>query len=336
MQTVIYLAMSERYAHIYASWFRSHFNKYIINILKGTDILHWTEVLKKDDRVASEFCYIFCDSDDGLRALRSARLPVIAVSHPDNSNESLLAARWMVTGPEAVTSDYLAMIYARFHEIPLTVAQTPTLLLREFQYDDLTTLLKLQLENEKTPDGCFFRQGTAAVEEELESYIGNQYPFYDFGYYIIEIKEKDSPETAKALQNLNPHHLMKGYTEDALEEKYGIPVNPWAVGIAGFSLETVSGVPVLDFGYSVFKDWQRCGIATEAVVGLMGAAAFRVQNQNPGFWRSRLLQDIMEQYPITVRVHKNNMAGMAFARKMFDSPEVWRDPCLNIEPVICL
>ncbi|MEE1228705.1 MAG: GNAT family N-acetyltransferase [Lachnospiraceae bacterium] len=330
MQTIIYLAIREPYLQSYMSYIHHHLIKCIIKPLTRKDFSQHLD-FEKAKTSHSSFSFLFCDSDASLEAFKDCPLPRIAVRHEGNASDSLMSARWLIDSPESISQDYLAMVHARYFELPLSVAVTPSLLLRELTYDDLTALIRLQTENIDNPDGCFFTDGLETAEDFLDDYIGNQYPFYDFGYYAIEIREKESMSAVRALQTMNPKYMHEEKIDVKLEEKYGVPVNPWVVGIAGFSMETIEGEPALDFGYSILSDWQGNGIATEAVMGLLG----NLSSQNK-IWRSPLFEETIQEIPIYVRVRKKNHKGVRFARRLFTHPERWMDSKYQFKKILYL
>lgn len=216
---------------------------------------------------------ILCDSDLDLRDASGTGFPRIAVSHQDNTGESLMNAPWLIQSPSALTEDFLKEIYCRHYGLPLVILSTDHFRLRELSSDDLAGLMKLQSENRENPAACFFPKRIFAgrnsdsvdkkardkketiislnslgpAEVYLKDYISHQYPFYGYGIYAIEtISDQEEAIDQSAFRPM----------EKRKEE---------LIGIAGFHERQDR----MEVGYALFKKYQGRGIMSEILPALI-------------------------------------------------------------------
>ena len=185
------------------------------------------------------------DTDSGIEKVKQTGLPVIGISHPDNSAESLMACPWLVTCPEAINETLLNRIWHHHHGLPLTILETDRAILREFDQGDLPVLIQLQEENAADPDASFFPEDCHDPADFLDNYIRFQYSFYDWGIYAIVKKDENE-----------------------------------MIGMAGFSLHPErdasdgrQGSELFQVGYTLIKKWQKKGILSEILPPLLSYAA---------------------------------------------------------------
>ena len=184
---------------------------------------------------------LICDSDRRLLKSLWYSLPMIALSHEDNTGESLMGCPWMIDSSLSLDLDFLDLVWHRHYGIPMLILKTERCLLRELTLSDCADLLQLQEENASDPSGCFFPEGTTDPENYLDQYIHCQYPFFEWGVYGIALNHSDSDKI---------------------------------IGIAGFTeapkpLRTDN---LLEVGYCLKKEWQNRGILSEILPELIGYA----------------------------------------------------------------
>lgn len=221
--------------------FSSNYPNYTIHFVfsKGIPGKTWPDIPADVENQRESSSPIFlCDNDEGIGCLRRTfpTIPVIAVSHKHNSLESLMGTPWLILSPDALTPFFLEEVYCRSHKKPLTIARTARCILRELIPADLPGLLQLQSENASNPDGCFFPAGCPNPDAFLLDYIQTQYPFFGFGMFGVIKKEDDV-----------------------------------FLGIVGLLAEEDTAA----ISYSLLKQHQHKGMATEAVRGLLAAAKLR-------------------------------------------------------------
>ncbi|MCI7271067.1 MAG: GNAT family N-acetyltransferase [Anaerobutyricum soehngenii] len=173
---------------------------------------------------------------------------------------------WMILDADALSPFFLREVYCRHHHIPLMITTTSRCTIRELTVKQLPELLLLQKENKNNPSGCFFPQNcctTVAAETFLLDYIKNQYSFYGYGIYGIFKKTDDT-----------------------------------FLGIAGFSpLENTEDYYV-EIGYSILKEWQRQGFASEVLPALL-----------------HFEKEYLYFTEVITRIEKENIASIRLAKK---------------------
>jgi len=147
----------------------------------------------------------------------------------------------MILSPDSLTPELIREISFRSRCLPMPVAQTSRLLLRELSENDLSGLLQLQQENKKNPGGCFFPKNCTAPDDFLKDYIKHQYYCYGYGIFGIFSKANDA-----------------------------------FMGIAGFSTTDLSCADA-EISYALLKRYQRHGYAREALKSLLAQAGQKWQ-----------------------------------------------------------
>ena len=214
--------------------FSKHYPNYIIDCIISKDFPSLSPF--------PDFSLALCDRDREIRRARQANIPVIALAHESNRQESLMGTPWLVLDTEALTPDFLKEVYCRFFRLPLRILETGRCLVRELHAPDLPFLCALQEENANNPEGCFFPASCPDPASFLEEYTAHQYAFYGYGLYGIFSKRSGE-----------------------------------FMGIAGFS--PLDGEQV-EIGYSLLKKWQDQKIASEILPPLLscGRRDFDFQN----------------------------------------------------------
>lgn len=216
--------------------------------------------LVKNDQV------VLADTDEAIDIWQDQGLPVIAWSHKNNPDESLMAAPWMILEPEALTEEYLSEVLCRHQGLPVTVCQTERCYLRELVMGDLEQLLSLDAEQEVDSAGRFFRFSTEDLTPSdkyslensnqktlLEEYIRCQYPFYGYGIYAAFHRESNE---FLGIAGFSAYETTE-ITEDNMTD---IPRQEEAEDV----IETLS----VEIGYAVKKEYRRQGYAKEWLHGL--------------------------------------------------------------------
>lgn len=129
-------------------------------------------------------CLIIEDSSNGLLAARAANIPAIGFANPNSGKQDLSTACMVIEGFEEIDYAFLSNVYNRAHNIPIVIAKTKRLFIRELMPEDMEEIWQIYQNKEVTkyiePCGC--------LEEEIEkqnAYIKNIYHFYGFGIWGI-------------------------------------------------------------------------------------------------------------------------------------------------------
>lgn len=196
-----------------------------------------------------DFSLVLCDLDKNIELAKKYNLPVIALSHEKNQQESLMRTPWLILEADALSPFFLEEVYCRYHHLPLTITTTDRCHIQELTIEQLPELLLLQEENKGNPSGCFFPKDYHTIsqaEEFLLNYIKNQYVFYGYGIYGIFKKETN---TFLGIAGFSP---IENIPDQNKLNTYNSPDNYYA-----------------EIGYSILKEFQRQGIASEVLPPLL-------------------------------------------------------------------
>ncbi len=168
------------------------------------------------------------DSTNGVLAANNASIACVGFLNPHSGKQDLYSAAVATDSLSALTPDYLSQVLDRFNGVPLTIGQTPRLILRELTLEDMKDLYQIYQNKEI----CQYIPPMDTLEEELEkhaAYIQNVYPFYGYGLWGI-FTSKDNI----------------------------------LIGRAGIQNQTIDGQDELELCYLIANEYQNHGYATEA------------------------------------------------------------------------
>ena len=285
-----------------------------------------------------DFSLILCDLDKNIELAKKNNLPVIAFSHENNRQESLMGTPWLILDVNALNPFFLNEVYCRHYKCPLTITTTNRCIIRELTTRQLPELLQLQEENKNNPAGRFFPQTCstyAESEEFLQNYIKNQYAFYGYGIYGIFNKENEtflgiagfSPlENTITVDTLNSKEkklkIFENFSEKISEKKSKNISEQYPEKTSEKYPENDSNEYYVEIGYSILKKWQRQGIASEILPPLIHFG-----------------KEYLEFTGIVTRIEKNNIASIRLARKNnlkilicgAEQTPLWRSLCLDCQ-----
>lgn len=188
-----------------------------------------------DKRLRLRETMLISDTQPYLTAARELGMACAGLQRPDTP---YLSAPYLFTDFSDDLPAYLYQAYCRFHDLPMTIARTPRLLIRETCLSDLAGLTDLYQRNPRdsdTPPLCFFPPDNQ--ETFLRSYIRTMYAFYGFGMYTV-IRRTDG-----ALIGHCGFDLVSNQISDHTEN-------------------TMDGIPAL--GYLIAPAFRRQGYGPEA------------------------------------------------------------------------
>ena len=289
-----FIIMDEIQGNNIARNFSSEYFNYTINFIISKEFPALTAF--------PDFSLILCDLDKNIELAQTHNLPVIALSHKNNGQESLMGTPWLILDTDALSPFFLNEVYCRHYNQLLTITTTNRCIIRELTTKQLPELLQLQEENKNNPSGCFFPQTCTTyteAEEFLQNYVKNQYAFYGYGIYGIFNKEN---ETFLGIAGFSPlENVITSDTLNSKEKNLKIPEN--------FSEQNFEKSPekypesdsnkyCVEIGYSVLKKWQQQGIASEVLPPLIYFG-----KEYLGFTE------------IVTRIEKSNIASIRLAKK---------------------
>lgn len=133
-------------------------------------------------------------------------------------------------GFEDLDATYVEHLRCRFLKEPVVIGGTQRIRLRELRLSDLETLYGFSDAFREPVLKPFIRESKEASRENLQAYISNQYPFYDYGIYAAELLE-----------------------------------NGEIIGLCGLGQAQIAGEACTDLGYYIRPEYRRQGLAKECV-----------------------------------------------------------------------
>ena len=264
--------MDEILGNSIARNFSSEYFNYTINFIISKEFPTLTDF--------PDFSLVLCDLDKNIEFAKKHNLPVIALSHKKNPQESLMSTPWLILDTNALSPFFLEEVYCRYHHLPLTITSTDRCLIKELTMEQLPGLLLLQEENKNNPSGCFFPKNfltTSQAEEFLLNYIKNQYAFYGYGIYGIFKKETKtflgiagfSPiENIRDQNKSNASDILDIMTEENNRKPSSVSLSAKSYSVYEEDYNTYDDC-YAEIGYSILKEFQRQGIASEVLPPLL-------------------------------------------------------------------
>lgn len=167
----------------------------------------------------------------------------IAVLGYESTNNARLDTLYVIEDLDALEMRDLDIVYARFHNLPLTILETDRCILREHTLDDYEDICKLYQDDDMTA----YMEPLYDKDEEIEylnNYINYCYKFYGYGLWLIIDK-----------------------------------VTRQVIGRAGVELrESCADTTQLELSYQVGSNYQNKGIATEVCLAVIDYA-FNILNK---------------------------------------------------------
>ncbi len=143
------------------------------------------------------------------------------------------SAKYVVENIDSIDKMYLETVYCRHYRLPLEIAETDRLILREMQLTDLDSLYEVY----DTLRDCPYIEPLYERTEEEEftrQYIKNMYGFFEHGLWLVLRKEDNK-----------------------------------VIGRAGIENREIDGELQKELGYLIGKPWQGMGYAAEACFAIL-------------------------------------------------------------------
>lgn len=165
-------------------------------------------------------------------------LPCVAYARTGCLDKVPMSCRYVIEGSESMCWEELQRIYLRSCGLPLTIAETERLILRELSEDDIERLYEISMTEQVRR---YVRDIPADREEayaHIRAYIKQVYPFYGYGYWGIYLKESG--------ELIGRCGLQEGTVREVAEETpggacLGYLLDPAYTG-AGYATEAVQAV----------------------------------------------------------------------------------------------
>lgn len=179
-------------------------------------------------------CMLLTDNDALLEEAQKL-LPCVAYAREGCLDKVPMSCRYVIEGTESLCWEELQRIYLRICGLPLTIAETERLTLREFSETDIWRLYEISM----TEQVRRYVDDIPADREEayahIRAYIKHVYPFYGYGYWGIYLKESG--------ELIGRCGLQEGTAEDVITggARLGYLLDPAYAG-AGYATEAVQAV----------------------------------------------------------------------------------------------
>lgn len=183
--------------------------------------------------INKEECIVIEDSFNGVCAANRADIPVIGFANEHSGKQDLSKASALVEGFDEIDFQFVENIYLRAHNIPVTIAVTNRLIIRELSVKDIPDMYQIYQNPEVKK---FIPDIDEYLENEIEkhkAYIKNVYNFYGYGLWGVFSKENGNLIGRCGIQNT----LVNG--QDEIELGYVLDVNHWGYG---YALECVRAI----------------------------------------------------------------------------------------------
>lgn len=140
------------------------------------------------------------DEPEFIRECVKQRIPVIEYTHADLKDEDfhdshpdifeVFLTPWATDSVEAVKNDpeYMEKVIHRFAGIPMTVAETDDLIIRELCEADVESVERIFSDGGESGYIGIWSDDEADRKEALREYCSLHYDLYGYGYYGVEIK----------------------------------------------------------------------------------------------------------------------------------------------------
>lgn len=205
----------------------------------------WAEVPKKDgeafrdaaafqeaalrlsERADELLCLVETDREE--ETARSLGLICVGYVNPSLEGQRLSGCRILLEGFQEIDLPFLQNVHTRAIGLPVQIAETKRLLIREMTLADLDDINALYRESGST---VFLQPSTLdrnEEEEKIKAYITYMYGLYQFGMWVVIEKESGT-----------------------------------LIGRVGFGIADYLEVPEVDMGYLIGEKYRRRGYAEEA------------------------------------------------------------------------
>ncbi len=183
-------------------------------------------------------CIIIEDSYNGVCSAVSAGIPVIGFVNEHSGKQDLSAASVLVEGFEEINYKFIDNVYLRAHNIPVTIAKTNRLIIRELSIGDIPVIYQIYQNPEVKK---YIPDLDEYLENEIEkhkAYIKNVYNFYGYGLWGVFHKETGELIGRCGIQNTVINERAE------IELGYVLDVNHWGYG---YALECLRAI--LDYSF---------------------------------------------------------------------------------------
>lgn len=169
---------------------------------------------------------VITDSTLGCTASNDAGINCIGLLRDETDAQDLSKAYLLIESFEEIDYNFLHNEYLRSHGLPVTIATTERLIIRELSVEDVKHMYLIYQNPEVSK---YIDDIDEYLENEIEkhkAYIKNVYAFYGYGLWGLFNKDDNTLVGRCGIQN----NMIDGNTE--IELSYLLDVNHWGKGYA--------------------------------------------------------------------------------------------------------
>jgi HAD superfamily hydrolase (TIGR01509 family) len=181
----------------------------------------------KELGVNNSECIIIEDSYNGVCAANAAGIPVIGFANINSGKQDLSNTCLIIEGFEEIDYKFLNNVYLRAQNLPVTIAITNRLIIRELSIDDIPKIYHIYQNPEVKK--YIIKDIDEYLENEIEkhkSYIKNVYNFYGYGLWGVFDKINGELIGRCGIQDMTINENPE------LELGYLLDTNHWGYGYA--------------------------------------------------------------------------------------------------------
>ena len=219
-----------------------------------------------------EMEHILVLTDDRELAEQISKLGIACVGVAGESDAFFNGTDLVVEEPEKLELQELEKYLQRYHGLPVTIARTRRLTLREMSVDDWRVLSRIDHQSGMEKARQDAEETDSFEKSRLESYIGSQYRLYGYGLWSVVLdKERTDSEEKERCEAVGSEKIFsaKDGTADVAAGKTGGRaeiVTDITAGKTGGRVEIVTDITAGETG-------RRVEIVTDITAGETGGRA---------------------------------------------------------------
>jgi beta-phosphoglucomutase-like phosphatase (HAD superfamily)/RimJ/RimL family protein N-acetyltransferase len=219
---------------------------YFDKLVSGADVKHpkpAPDVFQKamsELNVLPDECIIIEDSMNGVLAAFAANVKSIGFINPNSGHQDLSKASVLIESFKDITYDFILNEYKRAYGIPITIATTDRLIIRELTVEDITNMYHIY-QNPEVKKYIDNLDDYLEIEiEKHKAYIKNVYEFFGYGLWGVFNRENGELIGRCGIQNRE----IDGKVE--IEIGYLLDQKHWGLG---YAMECTRAVLLYTFEY---------------------------------------------------------------------------------------
>lgn len=269
-----------------------------------------------------EMEHILVLTDDRELAEQISKLGIACVGVAGESDAFFNGTDLVVEEPEKLELQELEKYLQRYHGLPVTIARTRRLTLREMIVDDWRVLSRIDHQSGMEKARKDAEETDSFEKSRLESYIGSQYRLYGYGLWSVVLdKERTDSEEKERCEAVGSEKIFsaKDGTADVAAGKTGgraERIRECVIGCCGFS--ALDERPDMQKSIEDGEDAQDQENPVILELQYMLDEAYRRQGYGTEMCRAAIAYayEQLEADEIMVRVRSDYQEAISFARSI--------------------